>query len=54
MVLLGVFAALLLASAVSIASVQVKPDRDWRELRARVRTWSVIAGLVAGCLLLSP
>lgn len=53
-VLLGVFAALLIASAVSIGLVRAKPDRDWRELRARIRTWWVIAGFVAGSLLLSP
>lgn len=53
-VLLGVFAALLIASAVSLGLVRAKPDRDWRELRARIRTWWVIAGFVAGSLLLSP
>lgn len=53
-VLLGVFVALLIASAVSIGLVRAKPDRDWRELRARIRTWWVIAGFVAGSLLLSP
>ncbi|TWT67381.1 phosphatidate cytidylyltransferase [Allorhodopirellula solitaria] len=53
-VLLAVFAALLIASVVSIALAWTKPDRDWRELRARIRTWWVIAGLVAGSLLLSP
>lgn len=54
LVLLGVFGALLVASTVSIALVRMKPDRDFRELRARIRTWWVIAGLIAGCLLLSP
>lgn len=53
-VLLGVFAALLIASAVSIALIKLKPQRNWSELRARIRTWWVIAGLVAGSLLLSP
>jgi phosphatidate cytidylyltransferase len=54
MVLLGVFAALLVASAVSIALIKWKPQKNWSELRARIRTWWVIAGLVAGSLLLSP
>lgn len=53
-VLLGIFAALLIASLISIALVRVKSDRDWTELRARIRTWWVIAALVAGSLLLSP
>ncbi len=53
-VLLAVFAALALASLASISLVWRFPDRDYTELRARIRTWWVIAGLVAGCLLLSP
>ncbi|WP_404309180.1 phosphatidate cytidylyltransferase [Neorhodopirellula lusitana] len=53
-VLLGVFAALVVASATSIGLMKAKPANDWRELRARIRTWWVIAGLVAGSLLLSP
>ncbi len=54
LVLLGVFAVLLVASAVSIALIKLKPQKNWSELRARIRTWWVIAGLVAGSLLLSP
>lgn len=54
LVLLGVFAVLLIASSVSIALIQLKPLKNWSELRARIRTWWVIAGLVAGSLLLSP
>jgi len=53
-VLLAVFAALLMASLVSIAMVRFKPHRDYSELRARIRTWWVIAGLIAACLLVSP
>ncbi len=53
-VLLAVFALLAVASAVSILLKRRNPERDYRELRARVRTWWVIAGLVAGSLLLSP
>lgn len=53
-VLLGIFAVLLVASGVSIALMKWKPQKDWSELRARIRTWWVIAGLVAGSLLLSP
>lgn len=54
LVLLGVFAVLLIASAVSMALIKLKPQKDWSELRARIRTWWVIAALVAGSLLLSP
>ncbi len=54
LVLLGVFAVLLVASGMSIALIQLKPQKNWSELRARIRTWWVIAGLVAGSLLLSP
>jgi phosphatidate cytidylyltransferase len=53
-VLVGIFVALAIASSVSITLVKCKPDRDWSELRARIRTWWVIAGLVAGSLLLTP
>lgn len=54
LVLLGVFGVLLVASGVSIALIKLKPHKNWSELRARIRTWWVIAGLVAGSLLLSP
>lgn len=54
LVLLAVFSALLFASAVSLLLVRLRPGQDWRELRARIRTWWVIAALVAGALLLSP
>jgi phosphatidate cytidylyltransferase len=53
-VLVGIFVALAIASTVSITLVKWNPDRDWSELRARIRTWWVIAGLVAGSLLLAP
>ncbi len=53
-VLVGVFVAIAVASVVSITLVKWRPNRDWSELRARIRTWWVIAGLVAGSLLLSP
>lgn len=53
-VLLAVFAMLALASVVSITLMRIRVDRDYTELRARVRTWWVIAGLVSGSLLLSP
>ncbi len=52
--LLCIFAVLLIASAISISLVRLKPAGDWTELRARIRTWWVIAVLVAGALLLSP
>ncbi len=54
LVLLGVFGALLIASIISIVLVKRQPHKDLSELRARIRTWWVIAGLVAGSLLLSP
>ncbi len=53
-VLLAVFVILALCSAVSIGLVRLRPNRDYSQGRARVRTWWVIAGLVAGTLLLSP
>lgn len=53
-VLVGVFVTLAIASLVSLALVKWQPNRDWSELRARIRTWWVIAGLIAGTLLLSP
>ncbi len=53
-VLLCIFAVLMVASMVSIGLMKWKPQSDWTELRARIRTWWVIAGLVAGSLLLSP
>ena len=53
-VLLAVFLLLALSSIVSIGLVWSRPQRDYCELRSRVRTWWVIAGLVAGAMLLSP
>jgi phosphatidate cytidylyltransferase len=53
-VLIGVFVVLMVASTISIALIKWKPEKNWSELRARIRTWWVIAGLVAGSLLLSP
>ncbi len=54
LVLLAVFVILAVCSVLSIALVRLRPDCDYRQVRARVRTWWVIAGLVAGSLLLSP
>ena len=52
--LLSIFAALLLASIGLIFVSGRNPDRDYRELRSRVRTWWVISGLFAGALAISP
>ena len=41
------FGCLVLASAITIALKKAKPDRDFTELRARVRTWWMIVLLFA-------
>lgn len=53
-VLLATFALLLVASAISIGLQRSRPDKNYTELRARVRTWWVIVALVVGALCLSP
>ncbi len=52
--ILCIFAALIASSAVSIVLVRMKPDRDFRELRSRIRTWWAIVGLFSIALLWSP
>jgi len=41
------FGCLIVASAVSLALVRARPDRDFSELRARIRTWWMIVTLFA-------
>jgi phosphatidate cytidylyltransferase len=50
MVMLGL---LVLASAVSIALAKLRPERDYHELRQRVRTWWWIVAVFAVALLFS-
>lgn len=45
-----VFVALSVGSILSIAVQRAKPDRDFTELRSRMRTWWVIVGLFLGSL----
>lgn len=49
-----IFAALALSSIVSILMKRAKPDRDFRELRSRIRTWWAIVGLFFLALIWSP
>ncbi len=51
--ILAMFAGLLVASAASMLAVWLKPDRDFGELRSRIRTWWVIVGIFCGVLLWS-
>jgi phosphatidate cytidylyltransferase len=52
--ILGVFAALVVASLISIAMQRAKPDRDFHELRSRIRTWWAIVGFFTAALAWSP
>ena len=52
--LLSVFAALVVASATTIAMAIRRRDRDYSLLRSRIRTWWMITGLFALALALSP
>jgi predicted CDP-diglyceride synthetase/phosphatidate cytidylyltransferase len=52
--ILCIFAALAVASVVSIMLTRWKPDRDWLELRSRIRTWWAIVGLFSLSLVWSP
>ena len=51
--LAGIFAALVIASLVARILQRAKPDKDFRELRLRIRTWWVIAGLFSLAIILS-
>jgi len=48
---LAIGALLFLASLASIALVRARPERDYTELRQRVRTWWLIAGVFAAAVL---
>jgi phosphatidate cytidylyltransferase len=50
--LLAVVVALVCSSVATIALQLRRPDRDWTELRARVRTWWLIVGLFGVAILL--
>jgi len=52
--ILCLFAALAVASMVSMLLTRLNPDRDFLELRKRVRTWWVIVGLFSLSLVWSP
>ena len=49
--LLGLGELLVIASLVSIALVKFRPERDYRELRQRIRTWWWIAAVFAAAVL---
>ena len=48
----GVLLLLVLASMTGFLLARLRPDRDFRELRARIRTWWFMAGLFLGVMLL--
>ena len=51
--LAGIFACLLAASLVARILQRAKPVKDFRELRLRIRTWWVIAGLFSLAIVLN-
>jgi phosphatidate cytidylyltransferase len=51
--LAGIFASLVIASLVARILQRAKPSTDFRELRLRIRTWWVIAGLFSLAIILS-
>jgi phosphatidate cytidylyltransferase len=52
--LLGILALLVVASTVSLTLVRRHPDRDYTELRQRIRTWWIIVALFAVAIALKP
>jgi phosphatidate cytidylyltransferase len=48
--ILMMFAGLVIASVLSIVLVKWKPQKDFSELRSRIRTWWVIVGIFSGAL----
>ncbi len=52
--ILCLFAALTVASLLTLAMKRIWPDRDFHELRCRVRTWWAIVGLFSLALMWSP
>lgn len=51
--LVGILVALLIASLFSEVLKRTQPGKDYRELRLRIRTWWVIAGLFSLSIVLS-
>lgn len=49
--LAAVFALLLAASVVNVLLVTLRPEKDWRELTLRIRTWWVIVVLFSLAIL---
>jgi len=49
----GVFALLVVATAVVFALARARPERNFAELRLRVQSWWIIVGIVAVALALS-
>lgn len=47
----AVFALLLAASVVNVLLVTLRPEKDWRELTLRIRTWWVIVVLFSLAIL---
>lgn len=48
-----IFALLVIASAIVFALGRAKPDKDWSELRQRVNSWWVMAGVFSLAMALS-
>lgn len=52
--LAGIFATLLIASAVIFLLARMRPSRDYSELRLRIRTWWAIVGVFCSVIIASP
>ena len=50
----GVFAVLVLASVIVGVLAAVRRDKDYSELKLRMRSWWVMIGIFSGAILLSP
>ena len=50
----GVFAVLVLASVIVAVLAAVRRDKDYSELKLRMRSWWVMIGIFSGAILLSP
>ena len=50
----GVFAVLVLASVIVGVLAAVRGDKDYSELKLRMRSWWVMIGIFSGAILLSP
>src|SRR5262245_23667147 len=49
----GIFAILVAASVVSVLLARANPAKDFSELRRRIQTWWIIAGLFCFALVLN-